>query len=134
MRSSEVGGINLRPLAAITQPRLTFNFCKLEPFTMRLLVRQTLRAAMFAVVMAGFVLSASAAHAHKNKRDGDWHGNDRDWHGDRDWRWRGGIFLGAPAPFYVAPPVPPPAYYHYYVAPPVYNLTPPAYYYSPYGY
>ena len=129
--------MNLRPRVAITRPRLTFNFAKLESFTMRLLVRQTL----FACAMAGFVLSASAAHAHKHKHDGDWHGHDRDWHGDRnwygdrDWRGRGGVFLGAPAPFYVAPPVPPPAYYHYYVAPPVYNLPPPAYYYySPYRY
>jgi hypothetical protein len=106
---------------------LTFNFGKLEPFTMRLLVRQTLRAAMFGCAMAGFVLSASAAHAHTHKRGGDWRGDDRDWHGDRnwsgdrDWRWRGGAFLGAPAPFYAAPPV-------------VYGVPPPAYYYSPYGY
>jgi hypothetical protein len=111
-----------------------FNFAKLEPFTMRLLVRQTLRAVMFAGAISGFVLSASAARADWHERDGDWHGHDRGWHGDRDWhsrdrdwhhdrdwRWRGGVFLGVPAPFYVAPPV--------------YNVPPPAYYYySPYGY
>ena len=101
---------------------------------MRLLVRQTLRAVMFAGAISGFVLSASVARADWHERDGDWHGHDRGWHGDRgwhshdrdwhrdrDWRWRGGVFLGVPAPVYVAPPV--------------YNLPPPVYYYySPYGY
>ena len=111
-----------------------FNFAKLEPFIMRLLVRQTLRAVMFAGAISGFVLSASAARADWHEPDGDWHGHDsgwhgnrgwhshdRDWHRDRDWRWRGGVVLGVPTPFYVAPPV--------------YNVPPPAYYYySPYGY
>ena len=101
---------------------------------MRLLVRQTLRAVMFAGAISGLVLSASAARADWHERDGDWHGHDRGWHGDRgwhshdrdwhrdrDWRWRGGVVLGVPTPFYVAPPV--------------YNVPPPAYYYySPYGY
>jgi hypothetical protein len=95
---------------------------------MRLLA-PPLRAVMFAGAIAGLVLSASAARAdwHGHDRgwhgDRDWHSHDRDWrhdrnwhgdwHGDRDWRWHGGVFLGVPAPFYVAPPVylPPPAYY-----------------------
>jgi hypothetical protein len=46
MRSSEVGGMYLRPLATITRPRLTFNFSELESFTMRLFIRQTSRVAI----------------------------------------------------------------------------------------
>ena len=90
---------------------------------MRLLVRQTLRAVMFASAISGLVLSASAARADWHERDGDWRGHDRgwhgdrgwhshdrdwryrNWHGDRDWRWHGGVFLSVPAPVYVAPPV-----------------------------